>query len=67
MRTATTSGPNDPLDALSLIVIIDAAIRALGVDAVGAGEFVELVGNIVDALFEDGLGLDGLEFGFEVF
>lgn len=56
---------SQPLNALGLVFLIDAAIGTLGIDTAGRWEFLIVTGT-VDILLEDGVLLDVLELGLEV-
>jgi hypothetical protein len=53
------------LNTLSLVILIDASVRALGVDTSSLGELF-IVDSAVDILLEYRFGLDMLELSLEV-
>jgi hypothetical protein len=64
---ATTSGPVIPnLNALGLLILIDAAIGALGINTSSLREVFEIFSWAVEFLLEDGLLLNLLELGLEI-
>jgi hypothetical protein len=56
---------NLALNRLLFFVDTGSALRALGRDSAGLGEFVLELGSM-DVLFEDGFSVDLLKFGLEV-
>jgi len=62
---ATTPECKTPLlDTLGLVIIIDAALRTVGVDTPSLWKLI--VHSAVDILLKDRVGLDMLELGLEV-
>jgi hypothetical protein len=54
------------LNALGLIIIIDAALRALSIDTASIGEGFVVIGRAMDVLLKDRVMFNGLELGLEI-